>query len=192
MQCTQYGAAIGFEPAAFKLVDPVRRCAVAALAIAAGTGRHLVLEPRRPALDAGHEVFGGGEHFVGVDLSLAPHTTSSITLEDESHSGAARQIAIIRGLGVTIGHRFSRHGELLRLGHRPSPGESISRRDAGLGREVAGERCSETFGCMRGHTGEVEQGLDVGFRKWLKSEFGGEGGNPFLTSHGCSVEGHHS
>lgn len=140
MQRSKHCLTIRFQTAAFEFVDPVRRCAVTALAIAAGAGRHLVLEPGGATLDPGNEVFGCGEHLVGIDLSSTPHTASAISLEDQPHAGAARQVAITRGIGVAIGRRRSGHGRLLRLGHRPRPGESIGGGDPSLGCEVAGER----------------------------------------------------
>jgi len=45
MQRSKYCVTIRFQTAAFEFVDPIRRCAVTALAIAAGARRHLVLEP---------------------------------------------------------------------------------------------------------------------------------------------------
>jgi len=45
MQCSEHCVTIRFQTAAFEFVDPIRRRAMAALAVAAGAGRHLVLEP---------------------------------------------------------------------------------------------------------------------------------------------------
>lgn len=42
---------------------------------------------------------------------------------------------------------------------------------------------------MRGHTGEVQQSLDLGLVKWFESELGGKGDDPVVPSHGGSVEG---
>jgi len=41
---------------------------------------------------------------------------------------------------------------------------------------------------MRRHTGEVEECLDIGLVEWFESEFGGEGDDPVVPSHGASVE----
>ena len=45
MQRSEHRVTIRFQTAAFEFVDPVRWRAMAALAIAAGAGCHLVLEP---------------------------------------------------------------------------------------------------------------------------------------------------
>lgn len=45
MQRSEHRVTIRFQTAALEFVDPIRRCAVTALAITAGAGRHLVLEP---------------------------------------------------------------------------------------------------------------------------------------------------
>lgn len=140
-------------------------------------------------------MLGGGQYSFGVDLALTPHATRAIPLEDEPHAGAARQIAICRGAGT--GTRLGDHYEVpIRdfsgAGQCSRPGQCIGGGDACLRGEITGERGSEPFRSVGGDTSKVEQCLDIGFSQWLESEFFGEGDNPFLTSHGCSVEGNHS
>ena len=98
MQCPHHGVAVGLEAPAFKFVDPVGRCAMAALAIAAGTGGQFVLDPGRSTFDPGHKMLRGGWNPLRVNLTSAPDTARTVTDQNEAHPGGARQIAITGGV----------------------------------------------------------------------------------------------
>ena len=70
-------------PLHLALVGPLDQVAMAPAAVAAGAGGHLVLEPRRAALEPGHDVFGRRFDQVGVDLPATPHAARPVTLEDQ-------------------------------------------------------------------------------------------------------------
>jgi len=56
---------------------------VAATTVASTTGGNLVLEPRRPALETRHNMFGGGPDQCRVDSAPAPDTGGTITGQDD-------------------------------------------------------------------------------------------------------------
>ena len=63
---------------------------VTALTVASPARRHLVLDPRRPTFDTGHDVFGRGSHSP-AERATAPHTTGAVALEHQLQSlGACR------------------------------------------------------------------------------------------------------
>ena len=77
---------------------------MAALAVAAGTGGELVLDPRRPTLDARHEMFGGGPHAVGVDRATTPHARRAIAFEHDPQTfPASRHRRAFHGADDTAG-----------------------------------------------------------------------------------------
>ena len=71
------------------------------LTVAPATGRHLVLHPTRAALDAGHDVLGGGFDQSGRNRSTTPDAGGTVTLEDRFHPLTAIELAALRAAGVT-------------------------------------------------------------------------------------------
>jgi hypothetical protein len=71
---------------------------MAALAVAAGAGSHLVFDPRRSTFDPGYEMLGSGRNTLRVNLASAPDTARTVTNQNEAHPSAARQIAITGGV----------------------------------------------------------------------------------------------
>ena len=103
---------IDVPAAAIALVGPVDQVAVTTPTIAALAGGDLVLQPRRSALEPGHDVLGRGLDERRVDLAAAPHTGGPIAVEDQletstsawrSHSrhdggrGTPRPRSLVRG-----------------------------------------------------------------------------------------------
>ena len=76
---------------------------MAAFTVAACACRHLVLDPRRSALDAGHDVLGRGSHQFGVDRSAAPHAFGAVPFEDDLESGGSAEVALGSGHDPRLG-----------------------------------------------------------------------------------------
>jgi hypothetical protein len=79
---------IGSPAAPAALLEPLDGAAVAALAVAPGAGGHLVLRPRRPALEPGHDVLGRGMH-VGSEGAPAPDAGAPVAVERGEQPGGA-------------------------------------------------------------------------------------------------------
>lgn len=80
--------AIGGATEPLALGEELTQRAMAPLAVAAPTGRHLVLDPTRATLDAGHEMFRRRHHETVVEIPGAPHAGRTVTFEDDLHAPA--------------------------------------------------------------------------------------------------------
>lgn len=65
-----------------------------AFAVAAATGRQLVLDPARAALDARHQVLGGRGDEADLERAPAPHALGSVAFEDAFHPVAPAQLTL--------------------------------------------------------------------------------------------------
>jgi hypothetical protein len=66
---------------------------VTALTVASAAGGDFVLDPARPAFDAGHDVLGRRADQPNVDGAPAPHAAPTITRQDLVHALTTAQLA---------------------------------------------------------------------------------------------------
>ena len=78
---------------AFAVVNPAGRGLMAAFVVAALAGGQFVFYPAGAALDAGHEVLGGGRIQGVVERGRTPHAIGAIAFDDLGHALTAVHLA---------------------------------------------------------------------------------------------------
>jgi hypothetical protein len=79
---------VGVAASVPALVDKLGECSMTALAIAPRARAKFVLEPRRPAFDAGHKMLASRVGGRCVDIAPAPHAGASIASHNRLEAGA--------------------------------------------------------------------------------------------------------
>jgi hypothetical protein len=86
-------SAVDVPAAALALDGPLGRRQMTALTVASAAGSDLVLDPARPAFDAGNDVLGSDTDEPDANGAPAPHALSAVTGQDPIHALTTAQLA---------------------------------------------------------------------------------------------------